>query len=363
MELDLRGGVRAAPVAGDTPDERRALRFAPDPRDRAADPAHVVRTARENEEDGLDSALVVQSSSWPDPWLVGAWALAATTRLRVAVAHRAGVTAPTAAARSLATLDRLSGGRASAHVIVGSSDADVLRDGDTLSKAERYRRAGEYLELFRRTLDAAEPFDHSGEFYTVRDAWSGLRPAPRGELVSFGGSSPEGLALAARHAEVYAVPALPVPETRRRVAAIRRAAAGHRRTLRVWRHLTLILGHDDEDARQRASRVVRDALKLTADPHDPRWAAAVQLDRDRERGRSDPAHGAAQTVSYIRRSVAAAFVGSPDTVADRIGVLRAAGVDVLQLDLAVEDDEDRELRRALVRRLRDPHGSGGRGGW
>lgn len=80
MELDLRGGVRAAPVLGDTPRERQALRFAPDPRARDADPGHVARSARENEEDGLDSALVTQSSSWPDPWIVATWALAATSR-------------------------------------------------------------------------------------------------------------------------------------------------------------------------------------------------------------------------------------------------------------------------------------------
>ncbi|MFE7487857.1 LLM class flavin-dependent oxidoreductase [Kitasatospora sp. NPDC057541] len=88
-------------------------------RERAADAGHVARTARENEEDGLDSALVVQSSSWPDPWLVATWALAAASRLRIAVAHRVGTTAPTVAARQPATLDGLSGGRAAAHVIVG----------------------------------------------------------------------------------------------------------------------------------------------------------------------------------------------------------------------------------------------------
>ncbi|MFF2950469.1 LLM class flavin-dependent oxidoreductase [Kitasatospora sp. NPDC057965] len=83
-------------------------------RERAADPGHVARTARENEEDGLDSALVVQSSSWPDPWLVATWALAAASRLRIAVAHSVGTTAPTVAARQPATLDGLSGGRAAA---------------------------------------------------------------------------------------------------------------------------------------------------------------------------------------------------------------------------------------------------------
>ncbi|MFI1400331.1 LLM class flavin-dependent oxidoreductase [Streptomyces sp. NPDC020681] len=361
MELDIRGGVRAAPVAGRTPEERQALRFAPDPRERTADPDHVARTAREAEEDGFDSALVVQSSSWPDPWLVAAWALAATRRLRIAVAHRVGTTAPTVAARSLATLDRLSGGRAAAHLIVGSSDADVLRDGDGLGKADRYRRAAEYLEVFRRTLTERQGFDHEGEFYSVRDALSGLRPQPSGELLSFGGSSPEGRDLAARHAEVYAIPPLPLPATRRTIAEIRSAAAAYGRTLRIWRHITVVLDASDEEAGARARRITRDALRLTSGADSALWTEAVQLDRDRERGRADPDQGQAQVAAYVRRSIAGAYVGSPETVAERIGLLRTAGVDTVQLDMAVETDQDRELRRALVTRLKRPELASRRG--
>ncbi|MFE2067671.1 LLM class flavin-dependent oxidoreductase [Streptomyces sp. NPDC059467] len=361
MELDLRGSVRAAPVLGDTPRERQALRFAPDPRERDADPGHVARSARENEEDGLDSALVTQSSSWPDPWIVATWALAATSRLRIAVAHRIGVTAPTAAARSLATLDRLSGGRAAAHVIVGSSDADVARDGDTLPKAQRYRRAAEYLDVFQRALTEEKDFSFEGEFYTLRGARSGLRPEPRGELVSFGGSSPEGLELAARYAEVYAVAPMPLTATRLRVAEIRAAAARHGRSLRIWRPVGLVLAPDDEQARAKARRIADDAVRLSTAAHSSRWTEAVQLDRDRERGRSVPGPGPAEITAYIRRSLAAAFVGSPHTVADRIDWLRTAGIDIVQLDTPVETAEDRSLRRELVTLLRTGRTQGRRG--
>ncbi|MDH6707951.1 alkanesulfonate monooxygenase SsuD/methylene tetrahydromethanopterin reductase-like flavin-dependent oxidoreductase (luciferase family) [Kitasatospora sp. MAA19] len=357
MPLEIRGGVRAAPVPGRTPQERQALRWAPDGRDRTADPEHVARTARENEEDGLDSALVVQSSSWPDPWLVASWALAATKRLRIAVAHRVGTTAPTVAARSLATLDRLSGGRAAAHVIIGSSDHDTARDGDLLDKQDRYRRADEYLDLFTRYLAADQDIAHKGEFYTVAAARPGLHPRPGGELVSFGGSSPQGLDLAARYAEVYAVSPLPLPDTRRRIAQVRAAAAAHGRTLRIWRHVTLVLADTDEAARDRVRQLRRDALRLTAGGGGGRWAEAVQLDRDRERGRSDPSRGDEQVAAYVRRSLTAAYAGSPATVAARIGLLRSAGVDIVQLDLPVETDHDRDLRRTLIRHLRTGRGT------
>jgi alkanesulfonate monooxygenase SsuD/methylene tetrahydromethanopterin reductase-like flavin-dependent oxidoreductase (luciferase family) len=352
MELDIRGGVRAAPLPGTTPGERAALRFAPDLRDRDADPEHIARTARENEQDGLDSALVVQSSSWPDPWLVAGWALAATQRLRIAVAHRVGTTSPTVAARSLATLDRLSGGRAAAHVIVGSSDADVARDGDPLDKEARYRRAGEYLEIFRRALTERQDFNHEGEFYTLRGARSGLFPNPRAELLSFGGSSPAGIELAARHAEVYAVPSLPLTATRRHIARVSATAAAHGRCLRIWRHVIVVTAPTDEEAEARARHIRYEAVRLASGPRAEQWLDAVQLDRDRERGRAAARDDPRRLSAYVDRSLAGAYVGSPATVAARIGLLRAAGVGIVQLDMPTETEQDRALRRDLVTRLR-----------
>ncbi|MGW7694916.1 hypothetical protein ACWGMA_39830 [Streptomyces asiaticus] len=77
----------------------------------------------------------------------------------------------------------------------------------------------------------------------------------------------------------------------------------------------------------------------------------MQLGQDRERGHTGP-H---QLSAYIARSLASAYVGSPETVAARIGWLRAAGVSIIQLDMPLETDQDRELRRALVARLRADH--------
>ncbi|WP_377267939.1 LLM class flavin-dependent oxidoreductase [Peterkaempfera sp. SMS 1(5)a] len=333
--------------------------------------AHIAETAPEEVRGralGLGMALFSCGQVVGVPLrglLAGAagWRSAFWSRLRIAVAHRVGTTAPTVAARRLATLDRLSGGRAAAHVIIGSSDLDVARDGDLFGKEDRYRRAGEYLDLFTRYLRSEEEIDHTGEFYAVRGARPGLRPEPGGELVSLGGSSPQGVDLAARYAEVYAIAPLPLPDTRRRIAGIRAAAARHGRTLRIWRHVTAVPDDTDEAARERVRRLRGDALRLTGGPDAGRWAEAVQLDRDRERGRADPHGGTEQVAGYIRRSLAAALTGSPATLAHRIGLLRSAGVDIVQLDLPMETDHDRELRRALVARLRTGVAPAARRGW
>ncbi|WP_320670622.1 LLM class flavin-dependent oxidoreductase [Patulibacter defluvii] len=349
MSFELRGGVRAAAIPGDDPAAREVLRFASDPRERDADPDHVVAVARADEQDGIDSALVVASSSWPDPWLVAAWALAATSRLRVVLAHRIGLTAPTAAARALLTLDRLSRGRAGVHLILGSSDADVLRDGDPLDKAERYERAAEFLELFARTLDAERPFDHEGRHYRVRDALSGVRPLPgRRPELSFAGSSPAGIALAAQYADVYGVAAQDPAATRALIDQAQAAAAGHGRRLRIWANARLLLAEDDAAAERRAAAIVARAGALAGRAGDPAWIARV----------APPGHDPRPTADGLRAAVAAALertiVGGPATVARRLRTLREIGVDVLQIQLPLEDERDRELRRALLDELRDP---------
>ncbi|MFE2491626.1 hypothetical protein ACFXI6_50995 [Streptomyces mirabilis] len=74
-----------------------------------------------------------------------------------------------------------------------------------------------------------------------------------------------------------------------------------------------------------------------------------------------PGPGPAEITAYIRRSLAAAFVGSPRTVADRIDWLRSTGIDIVQLDTPVETDEDRSLRRELLTLLRTGRAHGRRG--
>ena len=118
--------------------------------------------------------------------------------------HRPGFTQPTVAARQLATLDQLLGGRVAVHIITGGADEEMARDGDTKSvKAERYARTDEYLTILRQEWTAAQPFDHQGTFYDIRQAFSAIKPDNL--PVFFGGSSAEAIEVAGRHADVYAL--------------------------------------------------------------------------------------------------------------------------------------------------------------
>ena len=124
----------------------------------------LAETARIHERAGFDRVLIGYFSDAPDGFLVGAHAAAVTERLGFLLAHRPGFVAPPVAARKLATLDQLSGGRLAVHIISGGSDADQAKDGDWTDHQARYRRSAEYMALLRRTWTETAPFDHDGEF-------------------------------------------------------------------------------------------------------------------------------------------------------------------------------------------------------
>ena len=103
--------------------------------------------ARLHDEGGYDKVLIANAATMPDNISVAGYVGAVTERLGVMLAHRPGFIAPTMAARVLATLDRLLGGRLGVHIIAGASDIEMQADGDFLTKEERYARSGEYIDM------------------------------------------------------------------------------------------------------------------------------------------------------------------------------------------------------------------------
>jgi alkanesulfonate monooxygenase len=221
--------------------------------------------ARVHEASGFDRVLIGYYSDAPDGFVVAADVLAHTERLGVLLAHRPGFVAPTLAARKLATLDQFSGGRIAVHVISGGSDADQRRDGDFLDHDARYRRTDEYLDVLRAIWTADGPVDHNGEFYRFEGASPAVRSAQQPHLpIYFGGASDAAIAVAARHADVYALWGEPLDAVRAHIERVRDAAAAHGRSLRFSLSLRVILGPTEEAAWERAHSVLAQVRAIAA---------------------------------------------------------------------------------------------------
>ncbi len=250
------------------------------------DKAYVGAFARAHEYAGFDRVLIGYHSSAPDGFQVAAYAAQQTTRLKFLLAHRPGFVAPTLAARQLASLDQFSEGRLAVHIISGGSDEEQQRDGDFLTKAERYARTDDYITVLKKTWTGAAPFDHEGPYYRVKGAFAAVKPQQKPHIpVFFGGASDEAIEVAGRHAEVYALFGEPVDQAREQLAKVRAAAAKHGREGRVQFGLSLrpILADTEEAAWARAQRILEDAKALRERGGNPFRRGTISQARGAER--------------------------------------------------------------------------------
>jgi alkanesulfonate monooxygenase len=220
---------------------------------------YVRRFSRAHEDAGFDRVLIGYSSSQPDGLQVAAYAAAHTERLGFLVAHRPGFVAPTLAARSLASLDQFSGGRAAVHIITGGSDGEQRRDGDYLTKDERYDRTDEYLDLLKLSWTSDGPFHYDGRYYQVEDSYAAVRTQQEPRIpIYFGGSSDAAYRVGGKQADVFALWGEPLKETAEQIASVRAAAAaaGRGEPPRISVSFRPILGPTEELAWERAHQIL-----------------------------------------------------------------------------------------------------------
>src|SRR3954452_5617267 len=152
--------------------------------DPLADPAIVARLSAEAEEAGWHGVFVWDHVRWrepvvevADPWITLAAIATSTASVRLGpmvtpLARRR----PVKVARETATLDRLSGGRLTLGVGLGSDEFgnEYSMTGEEMDARRRARMLDESLEVLTDAW-SGEPVHHLGEHYTV----DGMRFLPR----------------------------------------------------------------------------------------------------------------------------------------------------------------------------------------
>jgi len=199
-------------------------------------------------------------------------------------------------ARRLATLDFISHGRAGWNIVTTAEPAAAGNFGDQPHPpaADRYERAGEFVDVVLKLWDAWEdgaavmardtgqwadlarlhPPGHHGRYFDV----AGYLPFPRSPqghpFLTQAGTSAAGKALAARYADAVFTPLANVPagvafrDDLRAQAAARGREPGH---IRVLPGLSFLLAASDAEA-----AALKDALETAASP-EFRWRHLAQL--------------------------------------------------------------------------------------
>jgi len=336
------------------------------PQGPAIDLNYVRRFAQAHEAAGFDRILIGYFSNGPDGFIVAAYAAAATARLGLMLAHRPGFVAPTLAARKLATLDHFTGGRLAVHIISGGDDSEQEKDGDYLNHRARYARTDEYVEILKRIWASAAPIDHDGPHYRFRSAYSEVKPFNGHLPIYFGGSSPEAIGVAGRHADIYALWGEPLEQVAETIARVRASAARYQRSLRFSLSLRPILAATESEAWERAEHIIetirtgRGQGMLGPNNGAPQNVGSQRLLAAAARGEVlDQRLWTAVAAATGARGNTTALVGTPEQVAEALLAYYDLGVTTFLIrgfdPLQDAIDYGRELiprvRREVARRL------------
>ncbi len=199
----------------------------------------------------------------PDTLTVLAALAAVTTHLGLAGTLNATFHEPYELARQLATLDHLSGGRAAWNVVTshGPFFGENFRRGGFLDHADRYTRAGEFIEVARKLWDSdAGEFQHTGEQFDIKGRF-GVPRSPQGRpVVLQAGDSAQGRDLAARLADAIFSRHHHLEDAQRfyRDVKDRLPAYGRDRdSLKIIPGVSYVLGDTDADAQEKAHYIRR----------------------------------------------------------------------------------------------------------
>ncbi|WP_431039095.1 LLM class flavin-dependent oxidoreductase [Streptomyces sp. P6-2-1] len=298
---------------------------------RPASVPYLGQIARSAEQLGFEAALTPTGAWCEDAWVTTAMISSLSERLRFLVALRPDSVGPYLAAQMASTFAKLSGGRLLLNVVTGGEDHEQRMYGDFLPKAERYARCDEFLTI-ARALWAGETVDFDGRYLSVRNSRLGNLPDAPPEIY-FGGSSPEGIAVAARHADVYLTWGEPPAAVAEKLDRVRTAAAAHGRTPRFGIRLHTIARDTAAAAWAEAERLLDQIDQADID----RIQAGLRRTSAEGQRRMLALNGGSKDdleihpnlwagVGLVRGGAGTALVGSFTEIADLIEQYRAVGI-------------------------------------
>lgn len=233
---------------------------------------------------------------------------------------------PVVAAKMGATVDHISGGRWGINVVAGWNPTEYDMFGMELAEhGERYRFAGEWIEVLEKLWSSAEPFDFQGSFFDLKGAYSSPQPvqSPR-PLIMSAGQSPAGMDFAGAQADVIFLNLYrkDIEETREEVERAKAAARAHGREVGIWSIVHVVCRPTEQEALDYVDNYVEAGDFESAAQMAAALMGSDAVTNDSYRRREDKV-----LRELVARSGNTSFVGSPRQVAEGLGRYSEAGVD------------------------------------
>lgn len=305
---------------------------------RIADYSYFRQVAQAADRLGYTGVLIPTGRSCEDPWMLAASLIPETERLKFLVAVRPGLMVPSVAARMAATLDRISNGRLLINVVAGGDPVELAGDGVFLKHDERYEATDEFLTIWRSLLEGKD-VDFNGKHLQVEGGKLLFSPVQQPHPpIYFGGSSPAGQAVAAKHTDVYLTWGEPPAQVEQKIKEVRRLAEMEGRTVRFGIRLHIIVRETEHEAWEAADRLIQ---YLDKDTIEAAQRAFARMDSVGQK-RMVQLHGSGREaleispnlwagIGLVRGGAGTALVGDPHQVAQRMREYADLGIETFVL--------------------------------
>jgi pyrimidine oxygenase len=164
------------------------------------------------------------------------------------------------AAKLIATLDQISGGRAGLNIVAGAYRGEFEQMNawdERLDHDARYDLTEEWTHIVKR-LWAESRVDFQGQYFTIKDCVSEPKPLHRPDLIC-AGMSARGFDFSVRETDICFIGGRDEAETRAASLRAKELAAKLNKSIKTYAMCTVIYGGSDASAEATAQRY-RDGL-------------------------------------------------------------------------------------------------------
>jgi len=252
--------------------------------------------------------------------------LAATERIKVIAALLPGPWNPVLAAKQLATIDQLSGGRVAVNVVSGWFKGEFNAIGEPwLEHDERYRRSEEFIRVLKGVW-TEDKFTFRGDFYRFNDYTLKPKPLQRQPEIFQGGSSRAARDMASRVSDWYFTNGNTLEGIARQIADIREKSAKNRHRVKIGVNAFIIARDTEDEARSVLAEIIAkaDPEAVNAFGHEAKQAGAASPE-----GEGNWAKSSFEDLVQYNDGFRTNLIGTPEQIAERIVALKAIGVDLV----------------------------------
>jgi dimethylsulfone monooxygenase len=293
-----------------------------------------IRLARLAEQNGFDYALSqirftagYGAEYQHEPVAFSHALLAATERLRLIIALLPGPWNPVLAAKQVATIDQLTGGRTAVNIVSGWFKGEFLAIGQPwLEHDERYRRSEEFIRALKG-IWTQDDFTFNGDFYRFRNYSLKPKPLqkPHPEIFQ-GGSSRAARDMASRVSDWYFTNGNSVEGIQAQIDDIRAKAARENHSVKIGVNAFIIARDTEEEARKVLADIVdqADPDAVNAFAHEAKQAGKASPE-----GEGNWAKSTFEDLVQYNDGFKTNLIGTPIQIAERIVALKRVGVNLV----------------------------------